>query len=164
MWKIIKQKQINPIPESIKIHTKNRWFFLYKWLTIENLKLSMWKDIKNATEIFMLSFPVLFFISLYISFPDNIKSFSINKTYVVLWFVILIFSIIFFLALILISLKTTKSFILNSYLIITDKFIFIWWKKLKLSLESVYCIFCTCFRFYFYLEIEKIKFYFVKIY
>ncbi len=150
MWKIIKQKQINPIPESIKIHTKNRWFFLYKWLTIENLKLSIWNDIKISTEIFILSFPVLFFISLYISFPNNIKSFSINKTYVVLWFVILIFSIIFLLALILISLKTTKKFIiLNSYLIITDKFFFIWWKNTKTILRICILYFLYLFQILF---------------
>ncbi len=130
----IKQKQINPIPESIKIHTKNRWFFLYKWLTVENLKLSIWNYIKISIEIFILSFPILFFISFYISGTLGQAEFiSIEQTYKILSYVILIFLVIFFLSLIFISLKSTKKFITNSYLIVTDKFIFIWWKKLKLS-------------------------------
>lgn len=116
------------IPENIKTTINERWFYLYEWIWVNDLKLSIERDFLKYMNILGLPLAIIVLI------PSVIFIYAIWILFLPFFFLWL-FLINFFLLVFLAILSIKRSFILskNAYVLLTDSHISLNWKIWKLS-------------------------------
>lgn len=117
-------KELNEIivPEKIKNEISEKWFYLYRWITSDEIKMSIERDF---LKILKYVWPGLAIVSIVLYFITNSFYFFL---WTILFWIILIVSF-------LLGISVYRSFLLvkNSFVIVSDTSIYVWWKVLDIN-------------------------------
>ncbi len=117
-----KQEKDIVIPENIQNEINNKGFYLYRWITSDEIKMSIERD---YLKIIKYTWPLLaiFSIFIWIIFGS------------IYFFLITVLSWIFLIILYLIWISIYRSYILvnNSYVVVSDSSVYVWWKSFNLN-------------------------------
>lgn len=111
------------IPKKIQEDIQEKWFHLYKWISPDEVKLSIERDFLAAIKVIGIPLAVISVL------------FGLITWLNILVFFFSVFVGVFFLFLYLLILSLRRSFLLtkSAFVIMTDSSISLWWKIHKLS-------------------------------
>lgn len=110
------------IPQDIQSEINNKWFYLYRWITSDEIKMSIERDF---LKILKYAWPLLAIVSIMISvFFSSIYFFLL----IMLLWISIIMSYLFW-----ISLYRSYILVNNSYVVISDSALYVWWKSMDIK-------------------------------
>lgn len=117
-----KYKEEIIIPENIKKEISEKWFYLYRWISSDEIKMSIERDF---LKILKYIWPALGIISI-------LWYLITSSLYFFLW-VILFWIILIISYLLWISIYRSILLVKNCFVIVGDNSLYVWWKVLELD-------------------------------
>ncbi len=117
------------VPENIKSHINDRWFYLYEWIWSQDVKASIERDFLKYIKKLWIVFAVILII------PSAILFLAKDIALFIIFFVwfLWIINFIFIFMLTILAIKRSSILRKNAFVLITDSSISINWKIEKLN-------------------------------
>jgi len=111
------------IPQNIKKDINDRWFHLYKWISPDEVKLSIERDFLWVLKFIWIPLAIISVLAWFIS--------GLNM--VVFFMTIFLWVFVMFIYLLFLSINRSRLLSKSAFVVMTDSSISLWWKIHKLS-------------------------------